>query len=94
MNNMILDVVVRSAAAERFDSQWREQLVSTLLSGNVAVTDVGGGTDMSTDMSENEYEIIGRSENVTRALELLEEHGYTYQAFSPYGDVVRESTHA
>jgi hypothetical protein len=94
MNNMILDVVVRSAAAERFDSQWQEQLVSTLLSGNVAVTDVGGGTDMSTDMSENEYEIIGRSENVTRALELLEEHGYTYQAFSPYGDVVRESTHA
>jgi hypothetical protein len=85
MTNETLDLIVQSTSAQRFDREWRASLEKTLAASGAAVVDVGGGTDLSTDISDNEYEITGSSETLTRSLAALREDGYGYRATNFYG---------
>jgi hypothetical protein len=88
MNTETLDLVVQSTSRQRFDREWRAALEDTLTAAGVAVVDVGGGTDLSTGISDNEYEITGSGEALNRSLTALRELGYRYSAFNFYGGEV------
>ena len=86
MSNQTWNLVVHSTAEQRFNPAWHQALETLLLRAGVAAVDVGGGTDLSTDQSDNDYEITGSLGALESALNSLRENKYSYVAFTPYSD--------
>lgn len=81
MHSITLEVVVKSTAAQRANPDWRAQLTSVLAADGAAVIDVGGGTDLSSLESDNEYEITATTEKLYLTLYGLQNAGYSFTAF-------------
>lgn len=91
MSNETLNLIVYSTSGERFSTSWHDILESTLLNAGVAAVNVGGGTDLSTDQADNDYEITGSAAALDRALQTLVESSYSFDAFTLYGEKVRSN---
>ena len=94
MSNLTLRVNVQSTHQQRFDSSWREALADVLASSGAAVTDVGGGTDLQTGESDNEYEVTARKETLDRMFEALRSAHYSYRAFDELYNTEVSANHA
>jgi hypothetical protein len=86
MSNQTWNLVVHSTAEQRFSPAWHRVLEDILLGAGVAPIDVGGGTDLSTNQSDNDYEITGSEAALERALTSLRSNKYSFAAFTQYSD--------
>ena len=82
---------MHSTADQRFDPKWQADLAQLFQNSGVAAFVIGGGTDLATDESNNEYEITGHKAALEKAFDALRADKYSFVARTFYGEEVANS---